>query len=45
VRFSINGTVVATRPRAGLGVDGIVGFRVNHSLSVHVQSLTVAKGR
>ena len=45
VRFSINGSVVATRPRAELGVDGIVGFRVNHSLSVHVQSLTVAKGK
>jgi hypothetical protein len=45
VRFSINGVVVATRPRSELAVDGIVGFRVNHSLSVHVAALTVEKGK
>ena len=45
VRFLINDVVVATRPRAEVGVDGIVGFRINHSLSVHVAALTVAKGK
>ena len=45
VRFLINDVVVATRPRAEVGADGIVGFRINHSLSVHVAALTVAKGK
>ena len=45
VRFAINGVVVATRPRAETSVDGVVGFRINHSLSVHVAALTVAKDR
>lgn len=45
VRFLINGKVVATEPRAGLGVDGIVGVRVNHNLSVHLAVLTIDKGR
>jgi hypothetical protein len=45
VRFLINDVVVATGPRAEVGVDGIVGFRINHSLSVHVAALTVAKGK
>lgn len=45
VRFSINGVVVATRPRGETNVDGVVGFRINHSLSVHVAALTVTKDR
>lgn len=45
VLFSINHVVVATRSRAELGVDGIVGIRVNHNLSVHVASLTVARAK
>lgn len=45
VLFSINDVVVATRPRSELAVDGVVGFRVNHSLSIHVAGLTVAQAK
>jgi hypothetical protein len=45
VLFSINDVVVATRPRSELAVDGIAGFRINHSLSIHVAGLTVAQGK
>lgn len=41
VDFAINGTTVASKPRAGLAVDGIVGLRVNHNLNLHVASLEV----
>jgi hypothetical protein len=41
VDFLINGTKVASKPRADLPVDGIVGLRVNHRLNVHVSKLEV----
>jgi hypothetical protein len=44
VRFFINNVAVAARPRSDVPADGVVGFRVNHSLSVHVASLNVVKG-
>jgi hypothetical protein len=45
VLFSINDVVVATRARNELAVDGVVGFRINHSLSIHVAGLTVAQAK
>ena len=39
--FNVNGQRVNALPRAGNNVDGVVGLRVNHGLSVHVTSLTV----
>lgn len=41
VQFLVNGTVVATRPRTALGVDGIVGIRANHNLNLHVGQIEV----
>jgi hypothetical protein len=41
VRFSVNGTEVASLPAAGLGTDGVVGLRVNHALNLHVEDLSV----
>jgi hypothetical protein len=41
VDFLINGTKVASRPRAELPVDGIVGLRANHQINIHVQTLVV----
>ncbi len=43
VRFFVNGVAVASQPRSAIAADGVVGFRINHSLSVHVAGLTVAK--
>ncbi len=45
VLFSVNGVVVAGRPRSELNTDGTVGFRINHGLSVHIAALTVAQGK
>ncbi len=45
VLFSINDVVVATRPRSVLAVDGVAGFRINHGLSIHVTSLTMAQAK
>ena len=45
VQFLVNGSVVATKPRKGLVVDGVVGMRVNHMLSVHVAELTVVASK
>jgi hypothetical protein len=39
--FYLNGEKVTSLPRSELGMDGIVGLRVNHSLNVHVSKLTV----
>ena len=41
VDFLINGTTVASKPRAELAVDGIVGLRANHQINIHVQTLKV----
>ena len=39
--FIVNEAEVATLPREGLAVDGIVGLRVNHALNLHVDDLSV----
>jgi hypothetical protein len=39
VSFRVNGQEVYSGPAAALDTDGIVGLRVNHNLSVHVESL------
>jgi len=39
--FYVNGEMVKSLPRGGLDTDGVVGLRVNHSLNLHVSSLTV----
>lgn len=41
VRFLVNGEQVASLPRAEVPVDGIVGFRVNHRLNLHVTTLAL----
>lgn len=41
VRFLVNGQRVHTASRQGFDVDGVVGVRVNHQLSVHVTRVTV----
>jgi hypothetical protein len=44
VRFVVNGTQVAARPRSSpmlANLDGQVGLRVNHNLDVHVEGLRV----
>lgn len=41
VRFFVNGSEVASVPRADLPVDGQVGIRVNHRLNLHVSRLEV----
>jgi hypothetical protein len=45
VDFFINGTKVASRPRADVTTDGIVGLRVNHNLNLHVSRLEVTAGK
>lgn len=44
VSFLVNGTEVASLPRADVSVDGIVGLRVNHAVNIHVSSLDIAQG-
>lgn len=44
VRFLVNGREVARHPREGLSLDGVVGFRVNHRLNLHVTRLDVTSG-
>ena len=41
VRFSVNGAVVASLPRGQVLTDGTVGFRVNHSVNIHITTLDV----
>ena len=41
VDFFINGEKVTSVPRSQLDTDGVVGFRVNHGLNLHVTGLTV----
>lgn len=41
VRFLINGTEVARKPRSEVKTDGIVGLRVNHQLDIMVDHLTI----
>ncbi len=42
VRFLVNGEEVATHPRSEVAVDGIIGFRVNHGLNLHISRLEVS---
>jgi hypothetical protein len=41
VKFLANGVEVASLPRQGLDVDGIVGLRINHALDVYIDGLAV----
>lgn len=41
LHFSVNGTEVASRPKGDLPVDGLVGWRVNHALNLHVSEFSV----
>lgn len=43
VLFFVNNQRVHALPRTAAPVDGIVGLRINHGLSVHVSSLTVSQ--
>ena len=43
VSFRVNGQEVYSAPAAGVDTDGIVGLRVNHNLSLHVESLGVKR--
>ena len=43
VSFLVNGTEVYSAPAGSVDTDGIVGVRINHMLSIHVESLAVAK--
>jgi hypothetical protein len=45
VDFLINGTKVASKPRADVTADGIVGLRVNHNLNLHVAKLEVTPSK
>ena len=46
ISYVVNGTVVHTTPKSGpaANTDGIVGFRVNHLLDVHVEGFELQKG-
>lgn len=44
IRFLVNGTEVAQLPKDELGVNGVVGLRVNHGLNLHVTRLDVTAG-
>lgn len=39
VSFRVNGQEIYSAPAASIDTDGIVGFRVNHNLSLHLESL------
>ena len=41
VTFFVNGSEVASFPRAEIKTEGIVGLRMNHRVNVHVGDLTV----
>jgi hypothetical protein len=43
VSFRVNGQEVYSAPAASLDTDGIAGLRVNHNLSVHVETLEVRR--
>ncbi len=42
--FAVNGTEVYSAATSAVDVDGTVGLRINHNLSVHVESVTVTPG-
>ena len=41
--FLINGQEVWSAPAASVDVEGIAGLRLNHNLSVHLESLVVTQ--
>jgi hypothetical protein len=41
VSFLVNGQEVARLPRAKVATDGLLGFRVNHHLNLHISTLAV----
>jgi hypothetical protein len=41
VGFLVNDTEVARLPRADIATDGLVGFRINHGLNVHISDIAV----
>ena len=43
VSFRVNGTEVYSAPAASVDTDGIAGLRINHNLSIHVETLTIKK--
>lgn len=44
IDYVVNGTVVASTPKAGINTDGVWGMRVNHALpDVSITALTVSK--
>lgn len=43
VTFSVNGKVVYTAKASDLDVSGIVGYRVNHNLDVHLSAIGIHK--
>ena len=44
VRFLVNDREVTRIARNGLSLDGVVGFRVNHGLNLHISRLDVTPG-
>lgn len=43
VSFRVNGTEVYSAPAGSVDTDGIAGIRINHMLSIHVESLTITR--
>ena len=43
VTFRVNGQEVYSAPAASIDTDGIAGLRVNHNLSLHVESLEIKR--
>lgn len=43
VSFRVNGQEVYSAPAANIDTDGIVGLRVNHNLSLHIESLEITR--
>jgi hypothetical protein len=43
VSFRVNGQEIYSAPAASIDHDGIVGFRVNHNLSLHLESLEIKR--
>jgi hypothetical protein len=40
VQFLVNGQVVHSAPRSAVNPEGVFGVRVNHSVNLHVQTIT-----
>ena len=43
ITFSLNGEVLANLEKGDLNTDGHFGFRVNHSINLHISSLILTK--